>query len=113
MKRDIDQIIDEVLKIEPDFKLRKDFSDGVIKRLRKIEAASQRKLYFLIALGTLFIFGSGIALLAFFLPESWVESFRLQGVDQIVPMAVVIGLVVGLIQYLDKVLVKDRMLRMH
>lgn len=113
MKEDIEKIIDSALREKPEFQLRQDFSDLVIKRLRKLEAASQRKLYFWIALGTLVIFGSGAALIAIFVPATWLQSLKMEGFDQIIPLAVAIGVVVGVIQYLDKRLVKDKMLRMH
>ncbi|MEM6830756.1 MAG: hypothetical protein AAF551_09595 [Bacteroidota bacterium] len=50
MKRnDIDQLIEESLKNEPSFQLRKDFKDKVTLRIRRKERRSQRILY--LALG--------------------------------------------------------------
>lgn len=113
MKKNIDQIVDDILQSEPDFQLRRDFSDRVIQRLRKMEVANQRKFFFWISLGTLAIFGFGVAVFAFFVPAEWIASLRMNGMDQVIPLAVVIGVVVGIIQYLDKKLVKDKMLRLH
>lgn len=113
MKRNIDQIVEQGLGSEPEFQLRKDFSELVIRRLRKLEAANLRKLYFWIALGTLMIFGFGIALIAYLLPNVWTKLIQFDGFDQAVPAAVLIGIAIGIIQYLDKILVKDKMMRMH
>ncbi|WP_436515979.1 hypothetical protein [Ekhidna sp. To15] len=107
----IEQLIDEVLKTEPDFQLRKDFKDRVVHVIKRQEKASQRKLYFWMALGTLIIFGFGYATIAYFLPGTF-ESFKglNDGVSGIIPLAVLIGLLTIVVQYLDKRLVKNKLL---
>ncbi len=112
MKERIEKLIDEALKAEPAFQLRKDFKDRVVQAIRKKEKASQRRLYIWMALGTLVIFGFGYGTIAIFLP-SVLESFgsMSKGTTQLVPVAVLIGLLVLVIQYLDKRLIKDKMLQ--
>ncbi|MEQ8906458.1 hypothetical protein [Ekhidna sp.] len=110
MTKRIEQLIDEALRIEPSFQLRKDFKDRVVQAIRKKEKASQRKLYMWMALGTLIIMGFGYGVISYFLP-SMLESFKgFRGSSQIVPLAVLIGIITIVIQYLDKRLVKDKML---
>jgi ABC-type Na+ efflux pump permease subunit len=110
MKKRIEQLIDEALRKEPTFQLRKDFKDRVIQAIRKKEKASQRKLYMWMALGTLIIIGFGYGVISYFLP-SMMESFQgFNGSSQIIPLAVLIGVIVIVIQFLDKRLVKDKML---
>lgn len=111
MKEDIDRIIDEALKMEPGFHLRKDFKDRVVNAIRKQEKSSQRKLYFWMALGTLTIFGFGYATIAYFLPSMF-ENFGSvnDSVSNLIPLAVVAGVLITLIQYLDKRLVKNKIM---
>lgn len=110
MKR-IEDLIDEALKTEPTFQLRKDFKDRVVHAIRKREKASQRRLYLWMALGTLVIFGFGYATIAYFMP-SVLDSFggASNTLEQVVPLGILAGVIVLVIQYLDKKLVKDRML---
>lgn len=113
MKRRLEDLIDEALSTEPSFQLRKDFKDRVVQVVRKRERASQRRLYLWMALGTFIIFGFGYATMAYFMPTV-LERFggMTNTVEQIVPMGVLIGIIIIAIQYLDKKLVKDRMLHM-
>ncbi len=107
----IEELIDEVLKIEPDFQLRKDFKDRVVSAINRQEKASQRKLYLWMALGTLVIFGFGYGTIAYFLPGTFESLNGLNdGVSGIIPLAVVIGILITLVQYLDKRLVKNKIL---
>lgn len=110
MKERIEELIDQALKSEPAFKLRKDFNDRVVKAISKREKASQRKLYLWMALGTAVIIGFGIGIIALYIP-TMVDYFQNVegGMDQVVPVAVMIGLVVLIVQYLDKRLVKDKL----
>lgn len=107
----IEQLIDEVLRTEPDFQLRKDFKDRVVQIIKRQEKASQRKLYFWMALGTLVIFGFGYTTIAYFLPGTFesLNSFN-DGLSGIIPLAVLIGLLIIVVQYLDKRLVKNKLL---
>ncbi|MEP1033335.1 hypothetical protein [Ekhidna sp.] len=107
----IEDLIDEVLKTEPDFQLRKDFKDRVVQAIRKQEKASQRKLYIWMALGTLIIFGFGYGTIAYFLPGTLdsLKTFN-DGVSGIIPLAVLIGLLITVVQYLDKRLVKNKII---
>ncbi len=103
MKKNIDQIIEDALKIEPKFNLGADFKDRVTKMIRKKERKIQRKLYLLISIGVIMIFGAGIALVQYFGNIEALYQF-----DQLVPLAVIVGGLVAIIQYLDKRLVKDK-----
>lgn len=111
MKERIEKLIDEALKAEPAFQLRKDFKDRVVLAIKKKEKASQRRLYFWMVLGTLVIFGFGYCTIAYFIPSA-LESLGTvsSGTSQLVPIAVLIGLLIMVIQFLDKRLVKDKML---
>lgn len=110
MTKRIEQLIDEALKKEPTFQLRKDFKDRVIQSIRKKEKANQRKLYLWMAMGTLIIIGLGYGIISYFLP-TMLESFKgFNGSNQIIPLGVLVGIITIVIQYLDKRLVKDKML---
>ena len=103
----IEKWIDEALKSEPSFKIRSDFSDRIVKAIRKQEQRSARKLYFLMAIGMLGMFGIGYATLSYFLPSA-LSSFSRVG--SVVPYAIILGILIAVIQYLDKKLVKDRLM---
>ncbi|WP_424961261.1 hypothetical protein [Ekhidna sp.] len=111
MNKQIEDLIDEALKTEPSFQLRKDFKDRVLQVIKRKEKASQRRLYLWMALGTLVIFGFGYATIAYFMPTV-LESFGgvTNTLEQIIPLGILAGVIIFAIQYLDKKLVKDRML---
>ena len=104
MKR-IEELIDQTLKTEPSFTIKNDFRDRVLKTIRRKEKISQRKLYVLMALGVVVMFGFGFAILAYFQNLEALNSFK-----NIVPIAVMIGGIVAIVQYLDNKLVKKKML---
>ena len=106
MKKNIDQIIEDALKIEPKFKLGLDFKDRVTKMIWKKERRTQRKLYLLISVGVVFMFGAGIVLIQYF---GNLESFS--KFNQVVPLAITLGVLVVVIQYLDKRFVKDKLFK--
>lgn len=108
--KDIEKIMDEALRTEPSFQLRKDFKDRVVSMIRKKEKASQRRLYIWMALGTVVIFAFGYAAIAYFMPTLFQNlKGASDGISQLVPLAVLIGVILTVIQYLDKRLVKDKM----
>lgn len=100
----VDELIDQVLKTEPTFKLSDGFKERVLKSIRKKDRRSQRILFALMGLGVIIIFGFGVSLLAYFQNLEALSSFK-----NIVPIAVLIGGVVAMIQYLDNKLVKKKM----
>ncbi len=106
MKKNIDQIVEEALRQEPEFKLGLDFKDRVVKAIRRNEIKSQRRFYVLITVGVVLMLGLGLGLMAYF---GSLQAFA--GKSQLVPIAVIAGGVVVLIQYLDKKLVKDKMFK--
>ena len=111
MKVNIDHLIDEALKTEPYFNLRKDFKDRVVKAIRRQERISQRKLYSWMVLGTVVIVGLGYATISYFLPNTFeVLGKANQGISGLTPLAILIGVLVIFIQYLDKRLVKNKLL---
>ena len=110
MKNKIEELIDEALRTEPTIQLRKDFKDRVIRAIRKQEKVNQRKLYFWMALGTLVIIGFGYATIAYFMPTV-LESlqFTNNGTSSLIPLAVLIGVLIVLVQYLDNRLIKNKL----
>lgn len=100
----IEELIDQTLQTEPSFTIKSDFRDRVLKTIRRKEKLSQRKLYVLMALGIVVMFGFGLAILAYFQNLEALSTFK-----NIVPIAVMIGGVVAIIQYLDNKLVKKKM----
>ncbi len=112
--KNIDEIVDEALKAEPSFMLRKDFKDRIVQAIRKKERTSQRKLYLWMTLGTVVILAFGYATISYFLPSIF-ETFggSSSGVDKIIPMATFIGIVMILIEYLDKNLRQRKYLQQH
>ena len=100
----MEELIDQALRSEPVFKISSGFSERVLKSIRKTERKSQRRLYVLIALGVLCMFSFGAALLSYFQLLQTLSPFK-----NIVPIAVMIGGVVAMIQFLDNKLVKKKM----
>lgn len=100
----IEELIDQALKSEPAFKLSGDFKDRVLKAIKKRERKSQRRLYVLMALGIVIIMSFGVMILAYFQSLDTLNGFK-----NIVPIAVLIGGVIAVIQYLDNKLVKKKM----
>lgn len=107
MKNKVDKWIDEALRSDIDCTLRNDFRDKVMKAIKRREKTSQRRLYFWMILGISAIIGCGLFISRVFAPALFqgLENF-----DHIVPIAIVMGLAITLIQYLDKVLIKNRLL---
>lgn len=113
MKEDIDHIIEEALKAEPSFKLNSDFRNRTFKAIRKLESRAQRRLFVLIAFGSLLMVLVGVSTVAYFLPgllDFSAISSSTQGIDSLVPIAILIGILLVVIQFLDKKLIKDRYL---
>lgn len=107
MSDKIDKWIDEALKTEPSFKLRGDFRDRVVATIRKKEQQNQKSFYFWMILGILSICVFGYGVVTYFTPTLF-EG--LGDMSQIMPIAIVVGVVMALIQFLDKKLIKDRMI---
>ncbi|MEM7298884.1 MAG: hypothetical protein AAF391_11535 [Bacteroidota bacterium] len=107
MSDKIDKWIDEALKTEPAFKLRGDFRDRVVETIRKKEQRNQKSFYFWMILGILSICAFGYGVVVFFTPTLF-EG--LGDMSKIMPIAIVVGIVMALIQFLDKKLVKERMI---
>ena len=112
--KNIDHIIDEALKSEISFELRKDFKDRVFQSIRKKERAGQRRLYLWMTLGTLVILGFGYAIISYFMPSIF-ENFGTASSEsgKLISLAVSAGVIILLIQYLDKQLVQERLLKHH
>ncbi|MEP1095536.1 MAG: hypothetical protein ABJG78_10520 [Cyclobacteriaceae bacterium] len=104
--KNFETIIEEGLKMEPQFKLGLDFKDRVTKLIRKRERVSQRKFYMLIAFGIVAMFGAGFGVVLYF-----ADLAAFADLGKIVPLAVLIGGLVAGIQFLDKKLVKDKMFK--
>ena len=111
MKEHIERLIGEALKTEPSFQLRKDFKDRVVRAIRKQEKASQRTIYVWMALGAVIIFGFGYGIMAYFMPSLF-ENFKSlnDGASELILIAVLVGMIIVIVQYLDKRLVKNKIL---
>ena len=108
-----EEILENALKAEPSFKLKEGFSDRVLKAIRRKELRNQRKLYIWMALGFLVMFGFGVMLMSMFAPDTLISSGIFDLGDQFnrsIPFAIILGLVIVAIQYLDKKLIKDKYL---
>ncbi len=112
MKKNIDQIVEEALRAEPIVQLSSDFKYKTLKAIRKVESRAQKRLYFLIGFGSFLMVLMGLTTIAVFIPELLdVSKFTSgQGVDSLVPIAILIGIMLVIIQFLDKRLIKDRYL---
>ena len=113
MKEGIEKVLDQALKSAPTYQLSNDFKDQVIKMIRKKERASQRKFYFLLTFGVLSFVSLGFALMVYYFPSLLFGSNDVAGIKEInksIPFAILIGIAIAVIQYLDKKLVKDRMI---
>ena len=113
MTKKVDEMIERVLKTAPEFELRNDFSQKVVKAIRKKELINQRKLYFWMVLGFVVILGFGYGLMKMYMPASLVNSNVFDLGDQFnrsVPFAIILSILIIGIQYLDKKLIKDKYL---
>lgn len=108
MSEKIEKLIDEALKAEPAFKLRGDFRDRVVQTIKRKEQGSQRKFYFFLLFGMIMMSGFGYALFKYYFPQmQMMEGFK--EVNSLIPYAILGGVVIAVIQFLDKKLVKDRL----
>ena len=107
MSEKIEKWIDEALRAEPAFHLGADFKDKVVKAIRKREQANTRNLYFLMVLGIIVICAIAFGTISFFMPDALAY---LKSIRSVVPFAVILGSLIAIIQYLDKKLVRDRIL---
>lgn len=107
MSDKLEKLIDEALKAELPFQLRGDFRDRIISIIQKKERRSQQRFYLLMALGMLTMSAVGIAIIFFYFPTIFSGSGTM---TKILPLAVLIGVLLVVVQYLDKKLVKDKML---
>lgn len=113
MSEKLEKLIDQALKEEPTFKLRNDFKDRVVKIIKRKERIAQRHMYVWIALGSLVILGFGYGILLYFLPHVLEHlTTAHSGVGSIIPFGIVGGILISIVQFLDKKLVKDKMLRL-
>lgn len=103
----ISHMVDKALKSPPSFKLEKGFKDRVLKRIEKMERASQTKLYLWMALGMIAIFGMSYAIMSYFIPSLLlsIASFSIAKPFLLVLLACLFFIA---IQYLDQRLVKDK-----
>jgi len=100
----IDQIVEEAIRIEPMMEIEASFKDEVINRIRKNKRKEIIKVYALIFLVIIFLVGIGMGMLLFFKVQIAVKE-----IGPIIPIAVLLGAMIVLIQYLDKKLLKDRL----
>ena len=109
----LEKILDEALKSEPKLDLREGFAEGVVKAVRKKESSKQRKIYLWMIVGCLIMFGFGYAMMKAFIPEAFEGQGLFSLGDQfnnVIPIAVILGIVIVAIQYLDRKLVKEKYL---
>lgn len=100
---DIDQLIESALGSEPEFKLKADFKDQVVRVIKKREQNRQRKFYLFLGLSTFLMTAIGIV---FTINYIKIASIEVQ--NSFLPLAISLGLMLVVFQYLDKRLVKDR-----
>lgn len=110
MSDKLEKWIEEALKAEPTFQLRGDFRDRVVKVIRSQERKSQRRFYFYLAFGLIFMIGTGLGLILFYFPGVFSGTSE---VAKLLPLAVLVGLLLVVVQYLDQKLVKDKMITPH
>jgi len=112
MKKNIDQWIETALANKPDFKLSNDFSRQVVKAVRRKEELKQVRLYVIIGIGSVSMILFGLAMVFYFVPDAFQHYFlssSFNKIDYLVPVSVFVGVLLFIIQYLDSVLVKRRM----
>ena len=109
MRKNIEDKIEEALRKEPSFRLSENFGYNVLQAIKAKEKRSQRTIYFWMIIGILFMCTSGAVIVTIFFPNL-LSSFSAENqVNNLIPLAVVVGVLVVFIQYLDKKLVKDRL----
>jgi len=111
MSERIDKMIDKALRSEPSFELSQNFKQHVVEVIRRKEKSRQRRLYFWIALGVITICGFGYGVISYFMPSFFNELEMSQGFEKLnrfIPLAILTGVIISIIQYLDKKLIKDR-----
>lgn len=104
--KNLDRIVEEALSREPEFKLDAHFKDQVIIEVRKRERAKKRRLNALLLAITLVTTSFGIALIFIFKLDGLFR--QLSGV---VPIGIFIGVLVVIVQFLDRKLIKEQMHR--
>lgn len=106
----IEKLIEDALSAETSFKLNQDFKNKVVQAIRKKERRAQRRIYLWMAFGILFMFFMGYGSLRFYFPDLLQNINQGQELNSLVPIAVIVGILVVIIQFLDQRLVKDQML---
>lgn len=113
MSREIEKLIDKSLRTEPKSFYSEGFADKVVGAIRKKETVRQRRLYFWIVLGCLAMFGFGFVILKVFVPN-YIDANSLFDLgdqfNKAIPFAVILGIVIVAIQYLDQKLIKEKYL---
>ncbi|MEM6735968.1 MAG: hypothetical protein AAGC64_08310 [Bacteroidota bacterium] len=104
----IENWIDEALKTEIDFELSKGFEKNVFSTIKRKELRSQQKIYLFLALGVILIVLAGYVCIMLFFPDL-IQKMSEEKVNRLVPIAVIAGVLIVLIQYLDKKLIKERL----
>lgn len=111
MKEKLEHIIEQALRSEPDFKLNQDFKNRTFKAIRRNESKYQKRMYFLIAIGSLIMGFIGYGTISYFMPEV-LKSFSVnnsyENVNTLIPISVLVGVMLVVIQFLDKKLIKDQ-----
>lgn len=102
-RKNIDDHLEKALKAEPGFFLPEDFADKVLHKIEKRKEAEERKYaYSLIGIIVGFLILSGVCLGVFLRKEVLAQLMDVSG------WAAVIGLLVVIIQVLDKKLLRKR-----
>ncbi|MEM0942239.1 MAG: hypothetical protein AAF600_21955 [Bacteroidota bacterium] len=103
----IENWIDEALKTEINFELSKGFKNSVLTAIKKKELRSEQKVYLLIVLGVILMVLAGYVCIALFFPDL-IQKMSQEKVNKLIPTAVIAVVLIALVQYLDKKLIKER-----
>jgi len=101
----LDNIIDEALRKDPEIKIEPAYRDKVIYQIRKNKSKANFKQYLLISIITCILGGLGVGMIFMFKIQ-----LAIQELGQIIPMAVLFGAILVVFQYLDKKLIKDKLI---
>ncbi|MBC6426947.1 MAG: hypothetical protein GDA51_10895 [Ekhidna sp.] len=113
MKKEVEELIEKCLRTAPPYELNHGFSARVLKTIRRKERRNQQKLFIFVTIGFLCMLLTGFGLISLSYPTllsgEGVSDLFIQ-FNKIVPFAIILGLLIAGVQYLDKKLVKEKYL---
>ena len=97
------EMVFEALGKQPDFKLSGDFAKKVIAKIDQLERKKKRGFYLLMSAGIVVMFGSFVAAMFYSYGPEGMSQFQ-----DITTWGVMIGVIIAVVQYLDRKLIRKK-----